>query len=230
MENGTKPWMTEEEASRDLAANEDYLRRMDYLTDEELREQLKATIRRETASLDEWAAAGEYFVLSDAGKVHLPTCPTIQRFMDRDVAWAPYLRHLERVRDWHGSDDNAPDMPRLKTREQIEALDRYATCPLCAPTLDHTDERRNPKGWMVLKAGSLKAKHFGRTFFLPSGEDLGGLSRLTRDETPAGLTFRAEFADGARHVTDPEAMLQYRTPVAGDAAAAPAPALPPWRR
>lgn len=49
MEHGTEPRMTKEEASRDLAANEDFLCRMDYLTDRELREQLKAAIRLEKA-------------------------------------------------------------------------------------------------------------------------------------------------------------------------------------
>lgn len=68
----------------------------------------------------------------------------MQRIMDRDIAWAPYLRHLERVRDWHGS-DNAPDVPRLKTREQTEALGRYAMCPICTPSLDHTDKGKTRK-------------------------------------------------------------------------------------
>lgn len=37
MENDTKPRMTEAEASKDLEANENYLRRMDYLTPQRYR-------------------------------------------------------------------------------------------------------------------------------------------------------------------------------------------------
>lgn len=216
MENTTKPRMTEAEASKDLAANEDYVRRMDYLTDDELRKQMKESIRKEKAALDKWAASGEFFILSGARKVHLPTCPSMRRDMDRDAAWGPYLRFPERARDWHG-DDHSPGMPTLLTRSSVEELPKYTTCPICAPTLDHTDKRKNPKGWTVLKASSLKAKHFGRTFFLTSGAELGELTRLSRDETPAGVDFRAEFTGGASQVTDPEAVIQYRTPLPGDA-------------
>lgn len=216
MESGTKPRMTEAEASKDLEANENYLRRMDFLTDDELREKMKESIRKEKATLDRWAESGEFFILSGARKVHLPTCPSMRRDMDRDAAWGPYLRFPERVRDWRG-DDHSPGMPTLLTRADVEALPKYATCPLCSPTLDHTDKRRNPKGWTVLKAGSLKAKHFGRTFFLSSGAELGELTRLMRDETPTGTDFRAEFSGGASHVTDPDAVIQYRTPLPGEA-------------
>lgn len=215
MENGKKPRMTEAEASKDLEANENYLRRMDYLTDGELREKMKVSIRKEKASLDKWAESGEFFILSGARKVHLPTCPSMRREMDRDAAWAPYLRDLERVRDWRG-DDHSPAMPTLLKRSDVETLTKYSTCPTCAPTLDHTDKRRNPKGWTLLKAGSLKAKHFGRRFFLQSGAELGELTRLGRVETAAGLEFSAEFADRRIPLTDPEAMLQYRTPGQGE--------------
>ena len=80
----------------------------------------------------------------------------MRQFVDRDAAWAPYLSHLERVRDWHGS-DNAPSMPRMLTRAEVEGLKTYKTCPLCAPTLDHTNKRRGVRGWTNLKAGSSTA-------------------------------------------------------------------------
>lgn len=121
MENTTKPRMTEAEASKDLAANEDYVRRMDYLTDDELRKQMKESIRKEKAALDKWAASGEFFILSGARKVHLPTCPSMRRDMDRDAAWGPYLRFPERARHWHG-DDHSPGMPTLLTRSSVEEL------------------------------------------------------------------------------------------------------------
>lgn len=193
-------------------ANENYLRRMDYLTDDELRDQLKESIRKEKATLDKWAASGEFFILSGARKVHLPTCPSMRRDMDRDAAWAPYLRDLERVRDWRG-DDHSPGMPTLLTRSHVEALPKYTTCPTCSPTLDHADKRRTPKGWTVLKAGSLLGKHIGLTFVRDNGEEIGELERIVRVETAAGLDLAVFFKGAAEPWTDPEKMLQYRTRV-----------------
>lgn len=210
MANDTKPRMTEAEASKDLAANEDYLRRMDYLTDDELREKMKESMRREKAALDKWAASGEFFIMSGARKVHLPTCPTMSRDMDRDRAWGPYLRDLERVRDWHG-DDNSPRMPTLLTRAEVEALPKYGTCHICAPTLDHTDKRKAPKGWTTLKAGSLKGKHIGLLFYGADGQAIGELVRITRVDTSAGQDLEVSFAGITEPLTDSEKMLQYRT-------------------
>ncbi|MCC9175840.1 hypothetical protein [Arthrobacter sp. zg-Y179] len=200
----------EQEASKALNEQENFLRRQDYLSDEELTENLLAGIRREKAIVESWLDSGDCFVLSSAGKVHLPQCSSMRQFMDREAAWAPYLRDLERVRDWSG--DTYPSMPVLRTRAQVEDLKAYKTCPMCAPTLDHSDKRQGVRGWTLLKAGSLKAKHFGKTFSLAGGSSIGVLTEISTVETAQGLDFRAEFDGLAAPVTDPMTQVMYRTP------------------
>lgn len=200
----------EQAASKALNEQENFLRRQDYLSDEELTENVLAGIRREKAIVESWLDSGECFVLSSAGKVHLPQCPSMRQFMDRDAAWAPYLRDLESVRDWSG--DTYPAMPVLRTRAQVEDLKSYKTCPMCAPTLDHTEKRPGISGWTILKAGSLKAKHFGKTFSFVDGTGIGVLARISTVETAQGLDFRAEFDGLETPVTDPLREVMYRTP------------------
>lgn len=199
-------------ASTRLADQEDYLRSMRYLTDQELLSQLRESIRAEKRVLYSWAATGEFFIISAAGKIHLPNCPSMRRVIDRDAAWAPYLNHLDRVRDWHGS-DNAPAMPNLLTRQQVEALRRYTACPVCAPTLNHPDKRPGVRGWTTLKAGSLKSHHFGTSFSLEDGTELGALIRITTVETIDGRDFAAEFDGQATPVTDPVTLVRYKTKI-----------------
>ncbi|MCC3269485.1 hypothetical protein MUG94_08130 [Arthrobacter gengyunqii] len=201
----------EQAAVRALNEQEDYVRRMGHLSDEELTRQLVATLRQEKTRLDRWIDSGECFILSSAGKIHLPQCPSMRQFMDRDAAWKPYLDDLDRVRDWHGS-DNAPDMPTLLTRAEVEGLKAYKTCSVCAPTLDHTDKRPGLRGWTVLKCGSLKTKHFGKYFSFVAGEEMGVLTRISTVETIGGLEFRAEFDGLDDPVTDPSVEVMYPTP------------------
>lgn len=197
-------------AMDELNAKEDYVRSMRHLSDEQLREQLVETLRKEKARIADWLDSGDCYIIAGSGKVHLPSCPSMRQFMDRDAAWAPYLDHLERVRDWHG-DDNAPAFPTLRTRADIESLRSYRICPTCAPTLDHTDKRKGVKGWTALQAGSLNRKHLGTSFCLADGTDIGTLTRLAMVETLEGTDFHAGF-DGLEHpVTDPAAGLMYRT-------------------
>ena len=201
----------EQAVVRALNEQEDYVRRLGHLSDEELTRQLVATLRQEKARVDRWVDSGDCFVLSSAGKVHLPQCPSMRQFMDRDAAWKPYLDDLERVRDWHGN-DNAPDMPTLLTRTDVEGLKTYKTCPVCAPTLDHTDKRPGLRGWTVLKCGSLKTKHFGKVFNFVGGEKIGVLKRISTVETMDGLEFRAEFDGLDSPVADPSMEVMYPTP------------------
>jgi hypothetical protein len=37
--------------------------------------------------VDRWLDSGICFILSSAGKVHLPQCPSMRQFVDRDAAW-----------------------------------------------------------------------------------------------------------------------------------------------
>ena len=200
----------ERAASEALYEQEDFLRRMDYLSDEELTQQLVTTLRKEKEVVDGWIDSGDCFLLASSGKVHLPDCTSMRQFVDRDAAWAPYLRDLERVRDWHGS-DNAPAMPRMLTRTQVEGLRAYKTCPLCAPTLDHTDKRHGIRGWTTLKAASLKTQHFGKEFSLADGTSIGELTRISKVETAAGVKFQAEFSGRDVPVSDPSTILMYTT-------------------
>ncbi|MET3142495.1 UNVERIFIED_ORG: hypothetical protein ABIB13_002212 [Arthrobacter sp. UYEF2] len=204
----------EQAALRALYEQEDFVRSLGHLTDEELTQQLVVQIGLQKKVVNRWLDSGDCFIISGAGKIHLPSCPSMLRFVDRDFAWTPYLRHLERVRDWHGS-DNAPDMPTFLTRADAESLKRYTVCPNCAPTLDHTEKRSGVKGWTSLKAGSLKSKHFGTVFSLADGTEIGALTRISKQETIEGLEFTAEF-EGHSPVTDPETALMYRTGLRSD--------------
>ncbi|HEX9228521.1 MAG TPA: hypothetical protein VF885_18110, partial [Arthrobacter sp.] len=189
-------------AMDELNAREDYIRSQRHLTDEELRAQLVDTLRKEKAVVDRWVDSGDCFIISAAGKVHLPSCPSMRAVVDREAAWAPYLDDLERARDWHGS-DSAPPMPALLTRADVEDLARYTSCPVCAPTLDHTDKRPVARGWTLVQAGSLNFRHFGTAFSLADGTAVGTLTKISRVETADGLNFAAEFDGIVDPVTDP---------------------------
>ena len=180
------------------------------LSDDELRAQLLDTLQKEKALVDRWTGSGDCFIISGSGKVHLPTCPSMHTLVNREEAWAPYLDDLERVRDWHGS-DNAPPMPALLTRADVEELARYTSCPVCAPALDHTDKRPAARGWTTLQAGSLNFKHFGTAFSLIEGAEIGVLTKLSRVETADGLEFEAWFDGVADPVLDPLTEVMYRT-------------------
>lgn len=194
----------------DIADQEDYIRGMRHLSDDELRAELVDRLGREKAVVAAWLDAGDCFLISGAGKVHLPNCQSMAMFVDRDRAWALYLRDLERVRDWHG-DDHAPPMPALLTRADVESMTAYKTCPLCAPTLNHTDKRVGVKGWTVLKAGSLNRKHLGTVFSLPDGSEIGALTKISRVDTLDGTDFRAEFEGLGSPVTGQATEVMYRT-------------------
>lgn len=191
-------------------AHGDDLHGQQHLSDAELRHQLADTLRKETALVEKWVSSGDSFVLSDAGKVHLPSCSDIRAIMDREAAWAPYLEDLERVRDWHGT-DNAPPMPALLTRADVEDLASYTACPSCAPTLDHTEKRATARGWAAVRAGGLNFRHFGTVFSLADGTELGTLTRISRVETADGLDFAAEFDGTVVPLADPLTELVYRT-------------------
>lgn len=197
-------------AVNELSGQEDCIRGMRHLSDEQLRVQLLETLRKEKAAVDGWLDAGDCFLLSGTGVVHLPNCPSMSPFIDRDTAWAPYLDELERVRNWHAS-DNAPPMPALLTRADVEALSAYKTCHICTPALDHTEKRAGIEGWTVLKAGSLNRRYLGTAFSLPDGSEIGVLRKITTVDTPDGTDFRLEFDGLDAPVTGPGTEVMYRT-------------------
>lgn len=210
---------TDSAAERGQAAAPERYEREDDLpgqrhpSDAELRRQLTDTLRKETALVEKWVSSQDCFILSDAGKVHLPSCSDTQALMDREAAWAPYLDDLERVRDWNGT-DNAPPMPALLTRADVEDLASYTACPGCTPALDHTEKRAATRGWTAVQAGGLNFRHFGTMFSLADGTELGALTRISRVETADGLDFAAEFDGIVDPVADPLTELVYRTEAA----------------
>lgn len=216
--------MTPEEkaraASDKLYEQEDYLRSMRYLSDEQLRDQLRARLREEKKWVDEWLAKGDCFLISRTWKVHLPKCPSMHRLLDRESAWAPYFDDLEHIRNWHGG-DNGPELPNLMSRRQVESLKRYTACAVCAPALDHADKRSDTPGWVSLRAGRLKSHHFGVGFKTADGLEIGALLRVSRVETSNGLEFRAEFEGSDEPLIDPGQIVLYRKKPSTDVATQP---------
>ncbi|MDQ0755583.1 hypothetical protein [Arthrobacter sp. B3I4] len=197
-------------AGSGLSVQEGDLTSQRQLSDEELLAQLADTVRKEKALVDRWTASGDCFIISGSGKVHLPTCSSVSAVVDRQAAWAPFLDDLDRVRAWHGT-DNEPPMPALMTRADVEELTRYSSCPECSPTLDHRDKRPSARGWTTLEAGNLNFRHFGIPFSLVEGAEIGVLTKLSRVETADGLDFAAEFDGIVDPVTDPLTEVMYRT-------------------
>lgn len=204
------PEELEEAAAEALSDQEDYLRSLRYLSDDELLAQMRAKLAEEKRAMNEWLDSGDCYIISGSGKVHAPTCGSVRPFVDRDAAWEPYFANLDRVRDWHG-DDSAPSWPILATRAEVESLPKYIACSVCAPELNHADKRIGAKGWTVLPVSSLKSKHFGTEFRLADGTELGALTRISTEETIEGLIFTAEFDKAEAPVADPATKVMYRT-------------------
>ncbi|MFD0046989.1 hypothetical protein ACFVGV_17545 [Pseudarthrobacter scleromae] len=198
-------------ASRALYRQEDYIRTLQDLSHGELRDQMKETVSLEKAAIQEWLDSGDCYIISLAGKVHLPTCDSMKRFVDRDSAWFTNLRFPQRLQGESPDEDPIPVWPILRTRAQIEAMPRRTACPLCKPDLAHLDKARRAITWTYLPARSLNSKHFSTEFRLPNGSLLGALTRISTVETIDGLLFTAEFEHAEAPVTDPDTELMYQT-------------------
>lgn len=203
------PEELQEAAAKSLSEQEDYLRSLRYLSDDELLAQMRAMLAEEKKAMNEWLDSGDCYIISGSGKVHTPACGSVRPFVDRDAAWEPYFANLDRVRDWHG-DDSAPAWPVLATRAEVESLRKYTACTVCDPALNHADKRVGAKGWTVLPASNLKSKHFGTEFSLADGTELGALTRISTEETIEGLIFAAVFDKAEAPVTDPATKVMYR--------------------
>lgn len=198
-------------AARELYRQKDYISALAGQSDVELRERIRETVALEEQAMQEWLDSGDCYIVSLAGKVHLPTCDSMKRFVDRQAAWGLNLRFPERLRGDSPDEDPIPVWPLLKTRAQIEAMPRRTACPLCKPDLAHLDKARRTVTWTYLPARSLKSKHFGTEFRLPEGTLLGPLTKITTVETIDGLNFRADFEHAEAPVTDPDTELMYQT-------------------
>jgi hypothetical protein len=198
-------------AARELYKQEDYLGSLKGLSDDELRERFKETMALEKAALQEWLDSGDCFIVSLAGKVHIPTCDSMRRYVDRDNAWGWNFRFPDRLLAPPFDEDPIPVWPMLRTRAQIERVPRYVACPLCVPDLVNVGKVSPKITWTYLPARSLKSKHFGTEFRLAEGTLLGALTKITTVETIKGLAFAAEFEHAEAPVTDPDTELMYRT-------------------
>ncbi|WP_454810656.1 hypothetical protein [Paenarthrobacter nitroguajacolicus] len=198
-------------AARTMYKQEDYARTLQALSHDELRERMKETLALEKAAMQEWLDSGDCYIISLAGKVHVPTCDSMRRFVDRDSAWSTNFRFPQRLQGDSPDEDPIPAWPILKTRAQIEAMPRRTACPLCSPDLPHLDKARRAITWTFLPARSLKSKHFGTEFRLPDGTLLGALTRISTVETIDGLLYSAEFEFAETPVTNPETDLMYET-------------------
>ncbi|CAH0126374.1 hypothetical protein SRABI83_00090 [Arthrobacter sp. Bi83] len=197
-------------ASRAQYKQEDYLQSLSDLSEEELREQMRVTLALEKEAMKEWMDSGDCYIISQAGKVHVPTCQSMGRFVNRDAAWGLNLRYPDRLLD--GPDeDPIPVWPILRTRAQIESLAKRTACPLCALDLAFLDKPERAITWTYLRARSLNSQHFGTDFKLADGTPLGALTKITTEETIDGLTFSATFSQAEAPITEPDTELMYRT-------------------
>lgn len=197
-------------ASRARYKEEGYLQFLSGLSDDELRTKMKETVCLEKAAMKEWLDSGDCYIASLAGKVHVPTCESMRRFVDRDSAWGLNLRFPDRLLDGP-DDDPIPVWPILRTRAQVESLSKRTACPLCALHLEFLNKPERAITWTYLPASSLNSKHFGTEFRLADGPLLGALTRISTVETIDGLDFRADFEHAEAPVTDPDTRLMYRT-------------------
>lgn len=197
--------------ARARLSDEGYLRELEGLSEEDLRAIVEETVALETAAMEEWLRSDDCYIVSLAGKVHLPGCESMRRFVDRRAAWSSNLRWPDRLLGPAEGEDPVPPWPLLRTRAQLDAMPRRTACPLCRPALAHLDEPRAAVSWTYLPARSLRSRHFGTEFRLASGTVLGALVRISSVETIAGLEFSAEFEQAEAPVTDPDTELMYRT-------------------
>jgi hypothetical protein len=109
----------------ELNAQEDYVRSMRHLSDDELSAQLVETLRKEKARIGAWLDSGDCSSSPGQAFISRPAGMPV----GRDAAWAP-----------PGRSGTCPELARRRclngasTRVNIESLPSYRICPLCAPT------------------------------------------------------------------------------------------------
>lgn len=208
--------ITDSPAQQAAAANrarykqEDFRRSLEGLGDNEIRGLMDKTVALESAAMQEWLDSGDCYIVSLAGKVHLPSCDSMRRIVDRDAAWGVNFRFPVRLLDPPEYENPVRVWPLLRTRAQLEAMPKRTACPLCRPGLVHLNKPQVAIIWTYLPARSLDAKHFGTEFRFPSGTLLGALMKISTVETIDGLEFSAEFEHAEAPVTDPDTELMYQ--------------------
>lgn len=159
----------------------------DYYKPKPTLEEIRAQVLREQAAIDGKLRSEEpLFVITASGtrRVHLPTCSHIRHTIDREESWAFVL---ERYSELRPSDLGLMyRMPHILTRTEVEALNSYIPCRVCAPTLNHPRKIfvLNPKPMLALSFG---IHHVGREVATPDGEEIGILLSHQRIITADGI-------------------------------------------
>lgn len=159
----------------------------DYYKPKPTLEEIHAQIGREQSLVDEKLRSEEpVFVITSSGtrRVHLPTCSHVRHTIDREESWAFVL---ERYSELRPSDLRVLyGMPHILTRSQVEALNSYVPCRVCAPTLDHPRKVfvLNPKPMLALSFG---IHHVGREVATAEGNEIGILVSHQRIVTADGI-------------------------------------------
>lgn len=150
-------------------------------------EEIRAQIAREQSEVDEKLRTHEpVFVITAGGtrRVHLPGCFHVRHTLDREEAWSSVLGGYATLRP--ADFRIVYQVPQILTRREVETLNSYITCQICAPTLDHQ------RKMFVLNARPVGAlgfgpHHIGRAVATPEGEDLGHLVSHQRIVTADGI-------------------------------------------
>lgn len=156
---------------------------LDLIDDEELLaliENYKIGERRIVA--EEINAAPSVWIRAprDSRYLHAPDCPKIRKWMDRDLAWKPYLGNLTKLR--HAGKD-LPQLPHFVTMYDVAVPSQYKKCVTCKtpglPVPGDDGARKLPEGSMPVVVRDLQWAHIGRSFISSSGRQLGELQKIT---------------------------------------------------
>lgn len=150
-------------------------------------EEFRAQIRREQEAVDSRLRSGEdVFVITASGtrRVHRPGCWHVRHTVDRTEAWDMVLQSYDTLQP--ADLGMIYRMPHVLSRPEVEALNSYVTCHVCAPGLNHQRKKYSFPARPML-ALSFGQHHVGRTVFTEEGEELGALVSHQRIVTADGI-------------------------------------------
>lgn len=168
-------------------ADDPYWPAADYSQPKPSMEEIRAQIRREQEAVDSGLRSSEpVFVITASGtrRVHRPDCFHVRHTVDRTESWDLVLKNYDTLRPSDLS--MVYRMPHVLTRAQVEALNSYVTCQVCAPDLDHQRKKFSFPVRPML-ALSFGPHHVGRAVFTEEGEELGVLVSHQRIVTGDGI-------------------------------------------
>lgn len=163
-----------------------------FLSDDELRAFMRDQASAEKAAIRQAIEEHRIYVVAGSGvrRVHSYDCSSLREQVDRDRAWSPWQHgDPENFRQDVAHGNGGPRMPRLWSRDDVEALSTYVTCQICSPTLSHTKKSR---GERTTKLTSLAARHIGRSLAALDGAPLGVLERIVTTVDASGSSICVE--------------------------------------